>query len=102
MIEVMEKHTQHYKLPTVKAFIKARAVRSTFSALSGAAALGLDFAGVIEVTEVLTTRDFYKSMTTYSDSRTWQDVYRPHTDAGDVYMKLTAVDELLIVSFKEL
>jgi len=29
-------------------------------------------------------------------------VYRPNTEAGDVYLKLTVVDNVLIVSFKEL
>ncbi|MCK5228824.1 MAG: type II toxin-antitoxin system MqsR family toxin, partial [Desulfobulbaceae bacterium] len=43
-----------------------------------------------------------KSMTTYTDHRIWQDVYRPETSAGDVYLKLTVIDEVLIVSFKEL
>jgi hypothetical protein len=34
--------------------------------------------------------------------RHWQDVYRPATVAGEVYLKLTVIDEVLIVSFKEL
>ncbi len=38
----------------------------------------------------------------YSDHRMCQDVYRPTTSAGEVYVKLTVVDEVLIVSFKEL
>jgi motility quorum-sensing regulator/GCU-specific mRNA interferase toxin len=46
--------------------------------------------------------DFYKSMTTYADHTVWQDVYRPKTRAGDVYLKLTVADDVLIVSFKEL
>jgi len=50
----------------------------------------------------LTPKDFYKSMTTYADHRIWQDVYRPTTIAGDVYLKLTVIDDVLIVSFKEL
>ena len=50
----------------------------------------------------LTARDFYKSMTTHNSSKVWQDVYRPSTQAGDVYLKLTVIDDLLIVSFKEL
>jgi motility quorum-sensing regulator/GCU-specific mRNA interferase toxin len=29
-------------------------------------------------------------------------VYRPGTKAGDVYLKLTVIDDVLIVSFKEL
>ncbi len=29
-------------------------------------------------------------------------VYRPNTKAGEVYLKLTVIDDVLIVSFKEL
>ena len=50
----------------------------------------------------LTMADFYKSMTTHVDHRIWQDVYRPITPMGEVYLKLTVIDEVLIVSFKEL
>lgn len=41
-------------------------------------------------------------MTTLADHRVWQDVYQVSTGAGDVYVKLTVVNELVIVSFKEL
>lgn len=41
-------------------------------------------------------------VTTHADHRIWQDVYRAKTSAGAVYLKLTVVDDLLIVSFKEL
>jgi motility quorum-sensing regulator/GCU-specific mRNA interferase toxin len=41
-------------------------------------------------------------MTTHADHRVWQDVYRPKTRAGEVYLKLTVLDDVLIVSFKEL
>ena len=98
----MEKATPHCKLPVIKTLVEAGKVRSTQSALTGAAALGFDFAGVIAVIMSLTPKDFFKSMTTHADHRIWQDVYRPVTDAGEVYLKLTVVDELLIVSFKEL
>lgn len=50
----------------------------------------------------LSTTDFYKSMTTHADYAVWQDVYRPSTNVGDVYLKLTVIDDVLIVSFKEL
>ena len=72
------------------------------SALAGGAALGLDFEGIIGIVVALTTADFYKSMTTHADHRVWQDVYRPTTVAGEVYLKLTVIDDLLIVAFKEL
>ena len=42
------------------------------------------------------------SMTTLLDHRIWQDVYRPSTQAGEVYLKLTVIEDVLIVSFKEL
>ena len=64
--------------------------------------LGFDFKGMVAVVASLTMKDFYKSMTTYADHRIWQDVYRPQTSAGAIYVKLTVIDEVLIVSFKEL
>lgn len=82
--------------------LAAGKVRSTFSALTGAAALGFDFAGIVNVVAALMPADFYKSMTTHADHRVWQDVYRPSTAAGEVYLKLTIMDDVLIVSFKEL
>jgi motility quorum-sensing regulator/GCU-specific mRNA interferase toxin len=51
----------------------------------------------------LTTADFYKSMTTYADHRIWQDVYHAQISDGNVaYLKLTVIDDVVIVSFKEL
>ncbi len=42
-------------------------------------------------------------MTTYADHRVWQDVYHAKTTGGaEVYLKLTVIDDVLIVSFKEL
>ena len=57
---------------------------------------------MLAVVLALTTADFYKSMTTHADHEVWQDVYQPSTSVGDVYLKLTVVDDVLIVSFKEL
>ena len=57
---------------------------------------------MLAVVLALEPADFYKSMTTHADYRIWQDVYRPKTQAGDVYLKLTVIDDVLIVSFKEL
>ena len=98
----MEKSTPHCKLSKVKALIEAGKVRSTGSALAGGAALGLDFEGIVGVVMALTPSDFYKSMTTHADHRIWQDVYQPTTPVGEVYLKLTVIDDVLIVSFKEL
>lgn len=98
----MEKSIPHSKLTVVKAFVTAGKVRATRSAREGAAALGLEFSDMMAVVMALNPSDFYKSMTTHSDHTVWQDVYHPSTQAGDVYLKLTVIDDVLIVSFKEL
>ena len=86
----------------MNALIEKGQIRSTQSARQGAAALGIDFGGMCEIIKELSSADFYKSMTTYADHKVWQDVYRPTTAVGDLYLKLTVIDDLLIVSFKEL
>lgn len=98
----MEKSTPHCKLAVVKTLIKAGKVRMTASAAAGGELLGLDCAAIVRIVAGLTQNDFYKSMTTHADHRIWQDVYRPTTPAGDVYLKLTVIDDVIIVSFKEL
>ena len=99
----MEKPTPHCKLTVVKTFVEAGQVRATATAYTGARELGInDLAGMCSVILALTPADFYKSMTTHADHTVWQDVYRPSTQAGDVYLKLTVIDDVLIVSFKEL
>lgn len=100
----MEKGTPHCKLPVVKALIEAGRVRATASAFNGARELGInDLGGMCAVVLALTSTDFYKSMTTHADHRVWQDVYRAKAARGDeVYLKLTVIDDVLIVSFKEL
>ena len=95
----MVKRTPHSRLVVIKNLFAAGKVRATVSAL---AALGFGFEEIIGVVAAITPRDFYKSMTTQTDHRIWQDVYRPKTPAGDVYIKLTVIDDVLIVSFKEL
>ncbi|MDX9945526.1 MAG: type II toxin-antitoxin system MqsR family toxin [Azonexus sp.] len=98
----MEKRTPHCRLSVIKALVEAGKVRATHSARIGATQLGLELSGMLAVVRALEPADFYKSMTTHADHTVWQDVYRPSTPAGDVYLKLTVIDDLLIVSFKEL
>ena len=100
----MEKGTPHCKLPVVKALIEAGKVNATASAFEGARALGIDdLDGMCVVVMALTSTDFYKSMTTHADHRIWQDVYHAKTaNSAEVYLKLTVIDDVLIVSFKEL
>lgn len=93
----MEKRTPHSKLVAVKNLIAAGRVRATVSALAGGAALGFGFEEIVGIVAALTPRDFYKSMTTHADHRIWQDGYRPKKPAGDVSLKLTVIDDVLIV-----
>ncbi|MGK5079271.1 type II toxin-antitoxin system MqsR family toxin [Janthinobacterium sp. HLX7-2] len=98
----MEKRSPHCKLTVVQALVEAGKVRTTHTARVGANELGLAFSEMLDVVMLLTPADFYKSMTTHADHTIWQDVYRPSTQAGDVYLKLTVINDVLIVSFKEL
>jgi motility quorum-sensing regulator/GCU-specific mRNA interferase toxin len=96
----MEKRTPHCRLTDIKRLISQRKVRATMSALAGGAALGMEFSEMLGVIATLKAVDFHKSMTTHDDHRVWQDVYRPMTRLGPVYLKLTVIDDVLIVSFK--
>ena len=100
----MEKGIPHCKLSVVRALIEAGKVNATASAFNGARELDInDLAGICAVVISLTSADFYKSMTTHADHQIWQDVYHARTaSSADVYMKLTVIDDVLIVSFKEL
>ena len=101
--EAMEKRRPTYDLEAIKAVFGAvDQLAMTSSALRDATALGFDRAGVVETIGGIERRMFYKSMTTHADHRLWQDVYRPTTEVGDIYLKLTVIDDVLIVSFKEL
>lgn len=100
----MEKGTPHCKLPAVKALVETGKVKATASAYNGASELGInDLDGMCAIVLSLTPANFYKSMTTHADHKIWQDVYHTKTAGGDgVYLKLTVIDDVLIVSFKEL
>ena len=98
----MEKSTPHTKLSVIRRLTLKGQIRPTTSALACANELGFDFDDMIGVLLALTPEDFYKSMTAHGDHRRWQEVYRPVTARGALYVKLTVVDDVLIVSFKDL
>jgi motility quorum-sensing regulator/GCU-specific mRNA interferase toxin len=99
----MEKLTPHCKLSVVKALVDAGKVRATASAYQGALELGIeDLAGMCAIVLSLSASDFHKSMTTHADHRIWQDVYHAKAAGDAVYLKLTVINDVLIVSFKEL
>jgi len=97
----MEKSTPHCRLAVVRSLVKLGRVRATATATAHAYAMHIGLKEMIAVLEALVPADFHKSMTTRLDHRVWQDVYRPMTKFGRLYVKLTVVDEVLIVSFKE-
>ena len=100
----MEKGTPHCKLTVVKACVEAGHVKATATAYTGARTLGInDLVGMCDIIAALTSTNFYKSMTTHADHTIWQDVYHAKTASGNaVYLKLTVIGDVLIVSFKEL
>jgi len=98
----MEKRTPHCSLEKVRNLIGKGMVRITKSAHRDAELIHFGLADMYRVVCELSPQDFYKSMTTYDDHRIWQDVYHCHLDKVSLYLKLTVVDDVLIVSFKEL
>jgi motility quorum-sensing regulator/GCU-specific mRNA interferase toxin len=99
----VEKKTPHCKLSVVHAMVRAGKLRATLSATRNAAAVGVfGIRAMGKVILSLTKRDFYKSMTTHTDHKVWQDVYHGRFNGTRLYVKLTVVEDVLIVSFKEL
>ena len=93
----MEKNKPHCPLQRVKELISEGRFNMTKTATASAAAL--DFT---EDLLALNRGEFYKSMTTYNNHKVWQDVYRHASAVGMLYVKLTVIEDVLLVSFKEL
>lgn len=104
----MEKKKPHYALNQVKELVLIPAKRRfTGTAIKGAQGVGLDKNGIVEIIANLHDKDFYKSMTTYEDHTSWQDVYRPKFRQTALYIKVTVESDMngdlvAIISFKEL
>lgn len=99
----MEKRNPHYDLEVVQAAVRLRGADAfTATALIGAREMGLGIAEAIEVVCAMNRSDFYKSMTTHSSSRIWQDVYHAETPVGIAYVKFTLRhDGAIVIQFKE-
>ena len=97
----MEKRKAHYPLASVKRLIEEGRVNFTMTAVTGGAAMGFAADDILNVVSGLTNRNLYKSMTSHADHKVWHDVYHADTRRGAVYLKLTIIEDLLIVSFKE-
>jgi motility quorum-sensing regulator/GCU-specific mRNA interferase toxin len=99
----MEKWTPRHSLAAVLGMVETLGVASfTKAALDGGRAMGLTSSEMLAVVAGLTRPMFYKSMTTYSDHRIWQDVYHAPTPAGQTaYIKITLRDNAPVIQFKE-
>ena len=97
----MEKRKAHHPLAAVKRLIAEGRVGFTKTAVAGGAAMGFAAGEMLDVVSSLMSRNLYNSMTSHADHKVWHDVYHVDTRRGVVYLKLTIVEDLLIISFKE-
>jgi motility quorum-sensing regulator/GCU-specific mRNA interferase toxin len=100
-MKVTDKWIPHYNLEEIKRLVRLGKAAITATARQDALSLGLFDNDVWEIVLSLTTQHFYKSMTSFMDHKSWQDVYHPVTDAGTLYLKLTIRDGVLVLSCKE-
>ena len=99
----MEKRKPHYDIARIQAEVaRLGAAAFTKTALDGGRMMGLTSAEMLAVIASLLRRDFFKSMTTYADSRVWQDVYYAQTPVRkEAYIKVTLRDGAPVIQFKE-
>ena len=76
---------------------------ATATARRSARRLGFRDDDIKQALQSLQRWHFYKSMTSYSDHRQWQDVYHLPSAAGMLYVKFIddVLAEFLLLSFKE-
>lgn len=100
----MEKKKPHYDLEAIKAIVVKRGIDSfTETALRGLDSLGLNEADGLSVLLGLQNTMLFKSMTTHSDHRVWQDVYHALCPNGKMaYIKVTLREGTVVIQFKEL
>lgn len=100
----MEKRKPNYLLSDMLTIVAASGVDAfTQTALHGAWDLGLTSQGAVAVVLGLRQTNFYKSMTTHTDHRIWQDVYHADLKSGlNAYIKLTLRENgIVVIQFKE-
>jgi len=99
----LEKRSPHYDLARVQADVAhLGAAAFTKTALDGGRTMRLTTADMLAVIASLSRSEFYKSMTTFSDHRVWQDVYHAATPVGRyAYIKITLRDAAPVIRFKE-
>lgn len=74
----------------------------TRTSRNSAFALGMSLTDIVALIQGTSRGHFYKSMTTFADSRTWQDVYRVPWDGLLIYLKFSRdADGHVVMSLKE-
>lgn len=98
-----EKRKPTYDLVSFQSWALSDEFRVTSTAIKTALDLGLTGSEMVEVIQTIRREHFYKSMTSYNDHTSWQDVYHVPSEAGELYVKFRAdvVTEFLLLSFKE-
>ncbi len=102
----MDKNTCSFQLEEIKevfSSVESLAGKITNSAFKGAGELGFSREVIIEVIQSLKISNFYKSMTSFSNHRIWQDVYHAKFQEREIYLKFTKKSDetYLLISFKE-
>lgn len=101
----MEKRKPHYSLSRLKELVKIGSYRVTRTALRCASDdFGLpNNEAIAKHVLTLEANEFYKSMTTHTNTRLWQDVYHHNVDGAFAYLKVQIDDdETVVISFKRL
>lgn len=98
----MEKRIPHYPLRAIHAQMRnVEDMHLTTSAKHGIYSLGMIEGEALLVIQRLNAAHFHKSMTTYADHRSWQDVYYTSYCGKALYVKFQQKDEYFVISFKE-
>lgn len=100
----MDKRRATYDLARIRAaFVTPERLSATMTAFRDARALGFGPAGIVGVIQSMRRAHFYKSMTSHTDARVWQDVY--HVPVGELVLYVKFTEDRLtafrLLSFKE-
>ncbi len=101
---MVEKNKPTYDLDAFKqAFSSVAALRVTSAAYGTAFAIGFGRTEIVATIQSMKQGHFFKSMTSHSDDREWQDVYHVPSSIGLLYVifRSDAVTEFVLLSFKE-
>lgn len=95
----MEKFVPTYDLEE----FKNSDFRITTTAINSAADLGFDKKGIHEVVATMKREQFYKSMTSYTNHKIWQDVYHVPYEKFVLYVQFiqNLISDFTLLSFKE-